>query len=188
MEENDEELWDDLIRASLDKPKFIKGLLDNVGTHINPIQLIKRPELRGLQIEGLQGSLVKILQDFNLQIELRKGCTTILTNDCIQGLHKLNRLQKMGLAVKSSCMCTVCNTPIAMAAGTPAKVVVFHCSHVYHLACIESQLAGRAPHAAEAVGGVERRSVVCSLCRSANESVERVKVRRGRKLAGPGVD
>lgn len=78
MEEKDDELWESLIAKSMDKPEFVKGLLETVGTVINPLRLLQRPELRGMEIPGLQASLVKILQDFNLQIELRRGCTTIL--------------------------------------------------------------------------------------------------------------
>ena len=52
IEQNDPDIWDSLIRASLSKPgeihlysllieDFIAGLLNNVGTHINPCRLIK---------------------------------------------------------------------------------------------------------------------------------------------------
>lgn len=46
---------------------FIRGLLENVGTDIEPLRLIKRiPD--GLEIPGLKDALLKILQDYNLQV------------------------------------------------------------------------------------------------------------------------
>lgn len=49
---------------------FIKGLLENAGTEINPVALIKRIR-DGLEIPGLRDALVKILQDTNLQVGWR---------------------------------------------------------------------------------------------------------------------
>jgi vacuolar protein sorting-associated protein 41 len=48
-------------------PDFIVGLLNNVGTHINPIRLISEIPV-GLPIPRLRDALVKILQDYNLQV------------------------------------------------------------------------------------------------------------------------
>ncbi|CAH2283280.1 vacuolar sorting-associated 41 homolog [Pelobates cultripes] len=65
-EQDDSELWEDLILYSIDKPKFINGLLNNIGTHVDPILLIHRIK-EGMEIPNLRDSLVKILQDYNLQ-------------------------------------------------------------------------------------------------------------------------
>lgn len=46
---------------------FITALLHNVGADIDPIKIISRIE-KGLVIPGLRDSLVKILQDYNLQV------------------------------------------------------------------------------------------------------------------------
>ena len=46
---------------------FIKGLLHNIGTHVDPIILIERIREK-MEIPGLRDSLVKILQDYNLQV------------------------------------------------------------------------------------------------------------------------
>lgn len=62
-------------------PGFIRGLLENVGAEIDPIRLIRRIK-NGLEIPGLKSALIKILQDFNLQISLMEGCKTILYSDC----------------------------------------------------------------------------------------------------------
>ena len=46
---------------------FIKVLLHNIGTHVDPIILIDKIK-EGMKIEGLRDSLVKILQDYHLQV------------------------------------------------------------------------------------------------------------------------
>ena len=56
---------------------FITGLLHNIGTHVDPILLIRRIE-EGMQIPGLRDSLVKILQDFQLQVLLHCFFTSML--------------------------------------------------------------------------------------------------------------
>ncbi|GAA6055511.1 hypothetical protein JCM3770_006297 [Rhodotorula araucariae] len=80
-EQNDNDLWEDLLRYSETKPSFIRGLLENVGAEIDPIRLIRRIQ-NGLEIPGLRPALIKILQDFNLQISLMEGCKTVLYSDC----------------------------------------------------------------------------------------------------------
>jgi len=59
---------------------FIRGLLENVGAEIDPIRLIRRIK-NGLEIPGLKEALIKILQDFHLQISLLEGCQAILNGD-----------------------------------------------------------------------------------------------------------
>jgi vacuolar protein sorting-associated protein 41 len=69
---------------------FIRGLLENVGAEIDPIRLIRRIK-NGLEIPGLKPALIKILQDFNLQISLLEGCQAILHGDgadLSKGLHR----------------------------------------------------------------------------------------------------
>ncbi|GAA5862553.1 hypothetical protein JCM8547_002101 [Rhodosporidiobolus lusitaniae] len=80
-EQNDNDLWEDLLRYSENKPRFIRGLLENVGAEIDPIRLIRRIQ-NGLEIPGLKMALIKILQDFQLQISLMEGCKSILYTDC----------------------------------------------------------------------------------------------------------
>lgn len=48
---------------------FITGLLNNIGTHVDPILLIHRIK-EGMEIPNLRDSLVKILQDYNLQVDV----------------------------------------------------------------------------------------------------------------------
>uniref|UniRef100_A0A671KT07 Vacuolar protein sorting-associated protein 41 homolog n=1 Tax=Sinocyclocheilus anshuiensis TaxID=1608454 RepID=A0A671KT07_9TELE len=97
-EQDDRELWEDLISYSIDKPPFITGLLNNIGTHVDPILLIHRIK-EGMEIPNLRDSLVKILQDYNLQILLREGCKKILVADSLSLLQRMHRTQKRGVRV-----------------------------------------------------------------------------------------
>lgn len=80
-EQNDKDLWEDLLTYSETKPRFIRGLLENVGAEIDPIRIVRRIK-NGLEIPGLKTALIKVLQDFNLQVSLMEGCKTILDSDC----------------------------------------------------------------------------------------------------------
>ena len=74
---------------------FIRGLLENVGAGIDPIRLIRRIK-NGLEIPGLKPALIKILQDFNLQLSLLDGCKTILDGDCADFAKKFHKDQTSG--------------------------------------------------------------------------------------------
>jgi hypothetical protein len=78
--QNDPDLWNDLLQYSMDKPRFIRGLLAEVGTAIDPVDLVRRiPE--GLAIEGLKDGLSKMLKEFELQHSISEGVATILRGE-----------------------------------------------------------------------------------------------------------
>ncbi|KAF9307478.1 Vacuolar protein sorting-associated protein 41 [Mortierella antarctica] len=140
-EQNDDDLWEDLLTYSLDKPHFIRGLLQNVGTEIDPIRLIRRIP-NGLEIPDLRPALMKILQDFNLQMSLREGCRRILVSDSVAMADQLQRSQKRGISCSEDTMCSACQQPIFdrsenRVPGAPISTfVVFFCRHVYHDKCL----------------------------------------------------
>uniref|UniRef100_A0A8C7L002 Vacuolar protein sorting-associated protein 41 homolog n=1 Tax=Oncorhynchus kisutch TaxID=8019 RepID=A0A8C7L002_ONCKI len=109
-EQDDAELWEDLISYSIDKPPFITGLLNNIGTHVDPILLIHRIK-EGMEIPNLRDSLVKILHDYNLQILLREGCEKILVADSLSLLQKMHRTQMRGVRVDEESICESLSTP-----------------------------------------------------------------------------
>lgn len=121
-EHSDPDLWEDLIEYSMNKPAFIKVLLQNIGTHMaDPIALIHRiPE--GLQIDGLMQALVKILQDYNLQTELEDGCRRVLVSDCYSLLQKLLRQHRRGRYVADDYLCHGCQRKI-FARGLYTKIM-----------------------------------------------------------------
>lgn len=96
-EHDDKDLWEDLIVYSLKNPEFVNALLQNIGTHVDTIVIIKRIE-KDMIIPGLRDSLVKILQDHTLQVSLREDCKKILVSDCFNLLEKLNKQQRRGVS------------------------------------------------------------------------------------------
>ncbi|KAK0141665.1 Vacuolar protein sorting-associated protein 41 [Merluccius polli] len=153
-EQDDAELWEDLISYSIDKPRrsppclllisysnpvaFITGLLNNIGTHVDPILLIHRIK-EGMEIPNLRDSLVKILQDYNLQILLREGCKKILVADSLSLLQKMHRTQMRGVRVDDENICESCHgTILPSDMAQPFSVVVFHCRHMFHKECLPS--------------------------------------------------
>ncbi|KAG0255570.1 Vacuolar protein sorting-associated protein 41 [Mortierella polycephala] len=140
-EQNDDDLWEDLLKYSMDKPHFIRGLLQNVGTEIDPIRLIRRIP-NGLEIPDLRPALMKILQDFNLQMSLREGCRRILVSDSVAMADQLQRSQKRGISCSEETLCSACQEPIFTRGGNRlpgasiSTFVMFFCRHVYHDKCL----------------------------------------------------
>ncbi|KAJ7717660.1 hypothetical protein B0H16DRAFT_1610599 [Mycena metata] len=131
-EQNDDDLWEDLLKYSETRPTFIRGLLENVGPEISPLRLIRRIK-NGLEIPGLQEALIKILQDFHLQISLLEGCQTILNGDSADFARKLHKDQTAGFFLTAKTACPICSRSLQ---ETPqALVILFLCRHVVHAAC-----------------------------------------------------
>ena len=87
-EQDDADLWNDLLEYSMDKPKFIRGLLEEVGTAINPITLIKRiPE--GLEIEGLRDGVLRMVKEYEIQNSISEGVARVLRSEVASGMDKL---------------------------------------------------------------------------------------------------
>ncbi|KAJ7699646.1 hypothetical protein B0H17DRAFT_1049120 [Mycena rosella] len=131
-EQNDDDLWEDLLKYSETRPTFIRGLLENVGAEISPLRLIRRIK-NGLEIPGLKEALIKILQDFHLQISLLDGCQAILNGDSADFARTLHRDQTAGFFVTAKTACPICSRSLQ---ETPqGLVVLFLCRHVVHAAC-----------------------------------------------------
>ncbi|KDQ15510.1 hypothetical protein BOTBODRAFT_31824 [Botryobasidium botryosum FD-172 SS1] len=141
-EQNDDDLWEDLLRYSETKPTFIRGLLENVGAEIDPIRLIRRIK-NGLEIPGLKEALIKILWDFNLQISLLEGCQTILHGDCTTLAERLRFRQTGGFFGSAATPCLVCRNPLfipsvlAQPSSQQPLILMFLCQHVVHATCVK---------------------------------------------------
>jgi len=123
----------------MDKPKFIIGLLENVGSYIDPIKLIRRiPEK--MEIPGLKNTLIKVMQDFGVQMSLREGCEKILISDTIELFEQLYNAQRRGMLFKDSIECSICNNEIITDITDPADstIIVFFCRHWFHEKCLQS--------------------------------------------------
>ncbi|RXW18809.1 hypothetical protein EST38_g7044 [Candolleomyces aberdarensis] len=140
--QNDDDLWEDLLRYSETRPTFIRGLLENVGVEISPIRLIRRIK-NGLEIPGLKEALIKILQDFQLQIELLEGCGRVLEGDCVELAEGLGKMQSGGFCLSAKSKCPVCGEPLLLhsplgetgVAATSSLTLLFLCRHVVHAHC-----------------------------------------------------
>ena len=79
-EQDDLTLWDDLLDYSMNKPRFLRGLLEEVGTSIDPLKLVKRIPL-GLEIEGLREGLGRMLREYEVQESISGGVARVLRGE-----------------------------------------------------------------------------------------------------------
>lgn len=80
----------------MDKPRFIRGLLEEVGTAINPITLVRRiPE--GLEIEGLREGIGRMVREYEIQHSISAGVAKVLRGEVAQGMDILRAGQKRGV-------------------------------------------------------------------------------------------
>lgn len=95
-EQDDPDLWEDLLKYSMDKPRFIRGLLEEVGTAINPITLVRRiPE--GLEIEGLREGLKHIMKEHEIQYSISEGVARVLRSEVAAAQSNLRNGQSKGI-------------------------------------------------------------------------------------------
>ncbi len=95
-EQNDSDLWEDLLNYSMDKPRFIRGLLEEVGTAINPIKLVRRiPE--GLEIDGLREGLSRMIREYEIQFSISFGVAKVLRGEVAMAQSTLRSGQRKGV-------------------------------------------------------------------------------------------
>ena len=93
------DLWDDLLDYSMDKPykpPFIRGLLEEAGTAIDPIKLVKRiPE--GVEIEGLKQGIQKLMREYDVQFDISEGVARVLRGEVSAGMETLRAGRAKGV-------------------------------------------------------------------------------------------
>ncbi|KAI9371165.1 hypothetical protein BJX61DRAFT_543907 [Aspergillus egyptiacus] len=94
--QDDPDLWEDLVDYSMDKPRFIHGLLVEAGTSIDPIKLVRRIP-SGLEIEGLREGLTRLLREHDLQSSISHGAAKVLQSEVAIGMDALRRGQRRGI-------------------------------------------------------------------------------------------
>ena len=95
-DQDDADLWEDLLKYSMDKPQFIRGLLEEVGTAINPITLVRRiPE--GLEIEGLREGLSRMIKEYEIQYSISSGVARVLRGEVAAAQSTLRLGQRKGV-------------------------------------------------------------------------------------------
>ena len=80
----------------MDKPHFIRGLLEEVGTAIDPIRLVRSiPE--GLEIEGLRDGIGRMVREYEIQYSISEGVARVLRGEVATGMDTLRAGQKRGV-------------------------------------------------------------------------------------------
>nr|XP_033335981.1 vacuolar protein sorting-associated protein 41 homolog [Megalopta genalis] len=133
QEHDDEELWNDLINYSLDKPKAITFLLQKIGTYVDPRLMVQRID-PFLEIPGLKKALVKMMCDYNLQVSVQEGCKKTLSNDYFNLHERLVKCHQKGIFIDDDQMCGACHRKIIV--REPRNLVVFYCKHSFHEHCL----------------------------------------------------
>lgn len=95
-EQNDQSLWDDLLDYSMNKPRFIRGLLEQVGTAIDPIKLVRRIP-QGLEIEGLRDGLSRMLKEYEIQHSISAGVARVLRGEVATAMATRGTGQRKGV-------------------------------------------------------------------------------------------
>lgn len=136
--ENKDELWEELITLSLDRPEFLSDLLGYVGSHyMDMARLIPRIP-NELDIPNLRNNLKKVFADQQAQIVVREGCNRILREDCRSLQSRYYAFQQQAWAVSRESRCEKCfGSLLSRRERDRDSVYVFACSHVYHAQCIE---------------------------------------------------
>ncbi len=94
--QGDPDLWEDLLNYSMDKPRFIRGLLEEVGTAIDPITLVRRiPE--GLEIPGLREGLKHIMKEHEIQYSISSGVARVLRSEVADAQAALRNGQRRAI-------------------------------------------------------------------------------------------
>lgn len=94
--QDDPDLWEDLLDYSMDKPKFIHGLLVEAGTSIDPIKLVRRIP-SGLEIEGLREGLTRLIREHDLQASISQGAARVMQSEVALGMDTLRKGQRRGI-------------------------------------------------------------------------------------------
>lgn len=155
-EQDDKDLWDDLLEYSMSRPRFISSLLVEVGTAIDPITLVKRIP-SGLEIEGLKAGLKKMIRGYDLQDSISSGAAKVIASEVAVGMQELRQGRRRGFkfdilhgkAIQSTPTaaiaerktstwqkhepgrCVGCNEPFSE--DETETLIGFACGHVYHL-------------------------------------------------------
>lgn len=99
LKQKDSELWNFLVDYSIDKPLFLKALLENMATasmQTPTHKLIERIP-PNLEIPGLRNSLLGIFTENELQLSVTRGAHEIITNECHKETAALVKLRSGGI-------------------------------------------------------------------------------------------
>ncbi|MCJ1308605.1 Vacuolar protein sorting-associated protein 41 [Agyrium rufum] len=151
-EQDDPELWNDLLDYSLDKPHFIRALLEEVGTSIDPIMFIRRiPE--GMEIEGLKDGVARMLREYELQGSVSEGVAKVFRGEVRKGMEerrggwkrgtrfevdtsKDSRPRSRGMNERVRRRPMEIRAGYCCGCGEALSELGYPCSHAFHLPCL----------------------------------------------------
>ncbi|KAK2849612.1 hypothetical protein FQN49_005587 [Arthroderma sp. PD_2] len=94
--QDDPDLWDDLLSYSMDKPQYIRTLLTEASTAIDPIKLVRRIP-SGLEIEGLREGLTRMIREHDIQASISQGVAKVLAGEVAIRMNTLRKGQRQGM-------------------------------------------------------------------------------------------
>ncbi|XP_060174078.1 vacuolar protein sorting-associated protein 41 homolog isoform X1 [Lycium barbarum] len=110
--QQDDELWEELIKQSFHKPEMVGVLLEHTVGNLDPLYIVnmlpngleiprKQPECNCniALICSLRDRLVKIVTDYRTETSLRHGCNKILKADCMNLLVKYYKEAKRAVCL-----------------------------------------------------------------------------------------
>ncbi|KAG5362864.1 Vacuolar protein sorting-associated protein 41 [Yarrowia sp. B02] len=98
LKQKDSELWNFLVDYSIDKPLFLKALLENIAMAQTPTYKLIERIPPNLEIPGLKSCLLNIFTENELQLSVTRGAHEIITNECHRETDGLGRLRMGGVA------------------------------------------------------------------------------------------
>ncbi|VDN44439.1 unnamed protein product [Gongylonema pulchrum] len=106
-ENDDHDLWNALIDAAVKRPDHVTQLLNAVGKYVDPLGIIKKiPDQ--MNIPGLRNSLIKILRDYELLVQMQQGCLQVTHVDSGQLFGKYLSNCKRAVIVDLDSSCALC--------------------------------------------------------------------------------
>lgn len=136
QEQNDKELWMDLIKQSVDKPEYVTLLLKRIGNYVDPRILIQDIK-SSCEIKDLKESLAKMMSDYNLQLSVQEACKAITLRNYFDLHEKLINSHQRGINVTDEFLCSTCNGKIILRDISHASdLIVYNCRHSFHIDCL----------------------------------------------------
>jgi len=180
-------LWNDLLDYGMDKPKFIRGLLEEggggAGGAVDPVTLVKRiPE--GLEIEGLKGALAKLVRESEIQWSISAGAARVLSGEVAARMETLNGGRRRGVAFdvdddggrKTKCASCGSSYTTKDEGEMHDHLLAFRCGHIHHLSCLLDALLDSSPQLKPEVETL-RKQLSTGQASEDGVSVERGRVR-----------
>lgn len=79
-QQNDQELWDEVLDYSISRPSFLRSLLDRASDSISPSLIIARIPMH-MEIPGLKVAISRIFSEHELVLSLNKGILEIVNRE-----------------------------------------------------------------------------------------------------------